>query len=328
MRTRSRALLRRLPRRTRPAARVLAVFTLATALLAGAATQALAYTQSDRDEQTRYAVETMNLSYSAFLSRKADFTRAGCRKDNYENNGFPYPGCGKPSPYNAFNWSDDGCSGKEQIGFASNAYRNLFNKPCQLHDFGYRNFGKGLTLGRSEATRAWIDGRLRDEMYRLCDTNYATNRIQRGACKSEAGAVWAAVRNAGGNWDTPPETPLAPLDPVPAPPPAPVPGPAQPIFTVMNTSETPPDGVWFRNSPHTGDTDRVTGHGVYRSERVQLQCFAWGDAVGAYSNRLWYRVVNTTRPAIGNAPNNGYLNSHYIDDGTAANQTVGGVPAC
>jgi hypothetical protein len=37
---------------------------------------------------------------------------------------------------------------------------------------------------------------------------------------------------------------------------------SEPIFTVMNTSETPPDGVWFRNSPHTADTDRVTGHGV------------------------------------------------------------------
>jgi hypothetical protein len=35
-----------------------------------------------------------------------------------------------------------------------------------------------------------------------------------------------------------------------------------PTFTVMNTSETLPDGVWFRNSPHTAGTDRVTGHGV------------------------------------------------------------------
>ena len=54
-----------------------------------------------------------------------------------------------------------------------------------------------------------------------------------------------------------------------------------PIFTVMNTSETLPDGVWFRNSSHTADTDRVTGHGVYMGERVQEVCYAWGDSGGA-----------------------------------------------
>ncbi|OJY41564.1 MAG: hypothetical protein BGP03_20385 [Pseudonocardia sp. 73-21] len=309
-------------------ARAATITALAIAVVASAGTPALAYTQIDRNEQTRYAVETMNLTYSGFLARKDDFTRAGCRKDGYENNGFPYPGCRKPSPYNAFNWSDDGCSGREQIGFVSNVYRNLFNKPCQLHDFGYRNFGKGLTLSRTEETRAWIDSRFRTEMYRLCETNYAGNRLQRGACKTNADIVWATVRNTGGNWDTPPETPPAPLDPTPAPQPVPAPSPTHPTFTVMNTSEAPPDGVWFRRSPHTADTDRVTGHGVYRGERVQLTCYAWGDAVGAYGNRLWYAVTNVTRPTVASAPNSGYLSAHYVDDGAAANQTVTGVPAC
>lgn len=64
----------------------------------------------------------------------------------------------------------------------------------------------------------------------------------------------------------------------------------------MNTSETPPDGAWFRNRPHTADTDRLTGHGVYVNERVQLQRYARGDAVGAYHNTLWYFVLNVTRP--------------------------------
>src|SRR3954452_11149729 len=32
------------------------------------------------------------------------------------------------------------------------------------------------------------------------------------------------------------------------PQPSPPPASAEPTFTVMNTSETPPDGVWFRNS--------------------------------------------------------------------------------
>ena len=110
-----------------------------------------------------------------------------------------------------------------------------------------------------------------------------------------------------------------------AQPPPPASGP---IFTVLNTSETLPDGIWFRNSPHTADTDRVTGHGVYKNERVQLHCYAWGDAVGAYANRLWFQVTNVTRPSINGRPNTGFLNAHYINDGKLANQVDAGVPAC
>jgi hypothetical protein len=54
-----------------------------------------------------------------------------------------------PAP---FNWSDDGCSGPFLI---RPVYRSLFNRPCQLHDFGYRNYGGGLRLG---ATRTLAPG--------------------------------------------------------------------------------------------------------------------------------------------------------------------------
>jgi hypothetical protein len=101
-----------------------------------------------------------------------------------------------------------------------------------------------------------------------------------------------------------------------------------PIFTVMNTSETLPDGVWFRNSPHEGDTSRITGLGVYMNERVELRCYAFGDAVGPYADRLWYDVVNVSRPTNDGAPNVGYLNAHFINDGKVANAVDPGVPAC
>lgn len=96
----------------------------------------------------------------------------------------------------------------------------------------------------------------------------------------------------------------------------------------MNTSESPPDGVYFRNSPRTADTPRITGLGVYANERVQLICYSWGDAVGAYNNSLWYRVNNVTRPTAVGLPNTGYLNSHYINDGKLANRINAGVPPC
>ena len=101
-----------------------------------------------------------------------------------------------------------------------------------------------------------------------------------------------------------------------------------PVFTVMNTSETLPDGVWFRYAPHTSDTSGVTGLGVYMNEQVQLECYAWGDAVGPYGNQLWYYVLNLTRPVNDGSTNQGYLNAHYINDGQPANQVDAGVPAC
>lgn len=102
----------------------------------------------------------------------------------------------------------------------------------------------------------------------------------------------------------------------------------QPIFTVMNTSEVPPDGVWFRNGPHTSDTDKVTGLGVYVNERVQLRCYGWGDVVGKYQDRLWYRVVNVSRPSNAGRENSGWLNAHYINDGKNANVVDSGVSEC
>lgn len=121
----------------------------------------------------------------------------------------------------------------------------------------------------------------------------------------------------------PPHTPAPGPPPVTSPPP-----PSKPIFTVMNTSETPPDGVWFRWAPHTADTTRTTGLGVYMNERVQLNCYGWGDAVGPYNDTLWYSVDNVSRPTNSGAPNTGWLNAHYIDDGQRANVVDAGVPPC
>jgi hypothetical protein len=98
-----------------------------------------------------------------------------------------------PAP---FEWSDDGCSGPWGIRAT---YANLFNKPCQMHDFGYRNYGHGLALGPNEDTRAWIDGRFATEMRRLCNDSFNEwwQAANKAACLSESGYIWAAVRNLG-----------------------------------------------------------------------------------------------------------------------------------
>jgi hypothetical protein len=103
---------------------------------------------------------------------------------------------------------------------------------------------------------------------------------------------------------------------------------AGPVFSVMNTSEQPPDGVWFRNSPRTADTERVTGLGVYAGEQIRAVCVRMGEAVGVYGNRVWYYSENISRLSVGRRPNVGYLNTHYVNDGMIANQVAPGVPQC
>jgi hypothetical protein len=131
---------------------------------------------------------------------------------------------------------------------------------------------------------------------------------------------------------TPTAGPTVPVGPPPTQTP-PVQSPpastgSAPVFPVMNTSETPPDGVWFRRSPHTPDSDEVTGHGVYAGEQVQLQCYAFGDSVGRYDDRLWYLAANVSRPTNAGVANTGFLNAHYINDGADANVVDAGVGPC
>jgi len=67
---------------------------------------------------------------------------------------------------------------------------------------------------------------------------------------------------------------------------------------------------------------------VYKNERVQLECYAWGDSVGQYHDKLWYFALNEARSVNDGVSNSGYLNAHYINDGKLANQVDANVPAC
>ncbi len=102
-----------------------------------------------------------------------------------------------------------------------------------------------------------------------------------------------------------------------------------PVYTVMNTSESPPDGVYFRPGPDTSGPTPAYGLGVFMGEQVQLQCYAFGQAIGPYNNTLWYYSLNVSRPVnYDGQSNQGMINAHYINDGQAANVVDAGVPAC
>lgn len=118
-----------------------------------------------------------------------------------------------PSPYpSTFDWSSDGCSGPGNGFIARAAYKDTFRKPCQQHDFGYRNYGSpesgGLRLSPTRATRQWIDDRLRTEMRRACEQQKGDggvwsdfwNGAQKRACLIEAEAVYRVVRAEGDEY--------------------------------------------------------------------------------------------------------------------------------
>lgn len=289
-------------RRSTAVIRTLSVVAMAAIVMSG--TPAAAAQGSKRSEQTRYATETMNLTYTKFLDRKANFETNGCRADK------PKPGgCKKPSPYNSFDWTDDGCSGPWGI---SNTYRGLFNKPCQMHDFGYRNFGRAdkgrLYLGRDEDTREWIDRRFGSEMKRLCGEKFSgrwrvANRVK---CRTDAQVMVDFLRHAGRNSfygphgpTTDPGTPrpdTPPLvDPLPEPGFQPQPElqpiPTQHVFRVHNTCADRSCGLLVMTAPGSNFGGQVIGT-LNDGTAVNIRCQIVGRMIsgGEGSNDVWDQI--------------------------------------
>ncbi|WP_051470980.1 phospholipase A2 [Patulibacter minatonensis] len=172
------ALSARLRNRSALVALVVALVALAATL--SAATPAHAFTK----EQLRYGKESIGYTADQFAARKADFVAHGCWTGP--------AGCNKPSPYNEFDWSDDGCSPP-----TPDHLRERFRNACLQHDFGYRNFGNGLMLERTENRRYRIDVKFRNEMNRICGRMFSGNAKR--VCKAEATVMYKAVRRFN-NW--------------------------------------------------------------------------------------------------------------------------------
>lgn len=67
-----------------------------------------------------------------------------------------------------FDWNDDGCSLPRQLKSIAHRWDRLFTPACKRHDFGYRNFGKGLMLASNAATKYGIDSQFLTDMKWLC----------------------------------------------------------------------------------------------------------------------------------------------------------------
>lgn len=84
-------------------------------------------------------------------------------------------------------------------------------------------------------------------------------------------------------------------------------------------------GVYARYGPHTDDTNRVDGYGVYPNEVVELLCGVTdGDPVGQYNNTTWHFVTDLSNTGEGNF----WVNDHYLDTPNAASQLTPGESLC
>jgi hypothetical protein len=112
-------------------------------------------------------------------------------------------------------WDTNGCSVPKQLleievgvggwlrGKPVSYYADLFEKSCDRHDFGYRNYGSntdGLKIDPTESRRASIDSRFGSNMDHQCeeifDRKYV-EAIQRGLCFKAADAFQTAVQKKG-----------------------------------------------------------------------------------------------------------------------------------
>ncbi len=119
---------------------------------------------------------------------------------------------------NTIIWDNNGCSvPKQLIGDGTvhlprglkvtnplSYYSGLFEKSCDRHDFGYRNYGgktNGLRLDGSVTKRAQIDSKLHKNMDIQCRHYFGrkvAEYVQRRTCYKVADVFYSAVRIGGG----------------------------------------------------------------------------------------------------------------------------------
>jgi hypothetical protein len=133
-----------------------------------------------------------------------------------------------------------------------------------------------------------------------------------------------AVRVASAASPAPTPTPAPSPTPAPAPTPSPTPSPT-PLpagqFAVMNAT----GGVFWRSGPDWNDTIATPGTGVYPSTVIQVSCYQSGAAdVPGSTDAMWEQASWVS----GSGSGSGWINEHFVNDGSAINQPSPGIPAC
>ncbi|GAA1506633.1 phospholipase A2 [Streptomyces synnematoformans] len=85
-----------------------------------------------------------------------------------------------------FNWSTDYCSSSPD-----NPFGFPFQKSCQRHDFGYRNYKE---MGAFSAHKSRLDSAFYEDLKRVCNRYSGATK---SACNSTAWVYYQAVRAFG-----------------------------------------------------------------------------------------------------------------------------------
>ncbi|WP_181787551.1 phospholipase [Streptomyces phytophilus] len=86
----------------------------------------------------------------------------------------------------AFNWSTDYCSSSPD-----NPFGFPFQKSCQRHDFGYRNYKE---MGTFDANKSRLDSAFYEDLKRVCNGYSGATKT---SCNSTAWVYYQAVRAFG-----------------------------------------------------------------------------------------------------------------------------------
>jgi hypothetical protein len=108
--------------------------------------------------------------------------------------------------------------------------------------------------------------------------------------------------------------------PAPTPTPTPTSLPAG-EFAVMNAE----GGIYWRSAPDWNAAEASSGNGFYPSTIIKVTCYQAGVGnVPGSSDSMWEQAMVVAGPGSGS----GWINEHFINDGSAINQPSPGVPAC
>lgn len=93
--------------------------------------------------------------------------------------------------YSGLNWSYDGCSAPKGLGLG---YSDFFRSACNVHDFGYRNLPKLISIPYWPYNKARTDSAFLSNMRGLCNSK---SLWARPGCYAAAQAYYVVVRDFG-----------------------------------------------------------------------------------------------------------------------------------
>jgi hypothetical protein len=96
---------------------------------------------------------------------------------------------------------------------------------------------------------------------------------------------------------------------------------ADPRFGVMNAE----GGIYWRSAPDWNAAEAIAGNGFYPNTVIEVHCYqaGAGDVPGS-TDYMWEQASDVGGSGFGS----GWVNEHFINDGSPINAPSPGVPAC